>query len=81
MPSALVSGCKMHGVLIELVSGLAVACQLSLGLTGPAMGRPQKARGFSKPPRSGIAALAISRHLRDVINSIHSPGKGLAYAL
>ena len=50
MPFALVSGCRMHGVLTELVSGLVVACQLLLGLTGPAMGRPQKARGFSAAP-------------------------------
>ena len=31
MPFASVSRCRMHGVLIEQVSGLAVACQLSLG--------------------------------------------------
>lgn len=59
MPSALVSGCRMHGVLTELVSGLLVACHMPLELTGSAMGRPQKAGGFSEPPRSGNAASAI----------------------
>ena len=76
MPFASVSGCRMHGVLIEHVSGLAVACQLSLGLTGPAMGRPQKARGFSEPPRSGLAVSVISRHLSvDIVSTQSSEWK------